>query len=524
MKTIKTIKTICCILAAAISLSSCDDFFDLKPTNEMVLDEYWESEDDVLSVTGAAYRAMQEPGFMQRLIVWGEFRSDNVILGSNTGDDLNYIASLNLLPSNGYASWGDFYKVINICNTVVSFAPGVCEKDPNFTQAKMRAYVAEMKAVRAWCYFTLVRAFRDIPLVTEPVIDDTQTFQAAQSAPEEVIDWLIGDLKAVEDDAPAGWTSAAYTKGRMTQAALRTLIAEMSLWKNDYQECITYCDKVLNDPNSRLAAETSAVYNRSLFINGNSAESIFELDFTRTNIPNYTVCEFYGTTGGHSGWGHQQMMANDLISSTNARQLFQSSDVRRYDALYGRDGMASFPIKKYIAYRNEQKVDYVAESDYSSADAGESNWIIYRLPDLWLMKAEALVEKGENLEEAFSLVMRTYDRANATAGAGSLSFSDYSTQARMRELVFDERQREFLFEGKRYWDILRRINHDRTQFSNIVSTYLTPKYVSLDQSTVKAKLSELDGMYMPIKDTELKANLLLEQNPFYKVSSDINKN
>lgn len=503
-----------------IALSSCDDFFDLKPTNEMVLDEYWESEDDVLSITGAAYRAMQEPGFMQRLIVWGEFRSDNVILGTIAGDDLYYIASLNLLPSNGYAYWGDFYNVINLCNTVEHFAPTVCEKDPNFTQAKMKAYVAEMKAVRAWCYFTLVRAFRDIPFVTEPIIDDTQTFQVAQSDPDEVIDWLISDLKAVENDAPTGWTNSAYTKGRMTQAALRTLIAEMSLWRNNYSDCITYCDKVLNDPGVKLTAETSNVYNRNLFITGGSTETIFELDFTRKNIPNYTVCEFYGTTGGHNGWAHQQMKAYDFTTT----QLFSKSDVRQYDAFYYNSGLAAFPIKKYIAYRNEQKVEDVRESDYVTGDAGESNWIIYRLPDLWLMKAEALVETGNNLEEAFNLVMRTYDRANATAGAGSLAFSDYASQDRMRELVFDERQREFLFEGKRYWDILRRINRDRTQFSNIVNTYLSPKYVSLDQSTVKAKLSELDGMYMPIKDTELKANLLLEQNQFYKVSSDINKN
>lgn len=94
----------------------------------------------------------------------------------------------------------------------------------------------------------------------------------------------------------------------------------------------------------------------------------------------------------------------------------------------------------------------------------------------------------------------------------------------MRELVFDERQREFLFEGKRYFDILRRINRDRTQFRNLISTYLLPKYSSLDQSTVSSKLSEINALYMPIKDSELRSNKLLKQNPFYKVSSSIEKN
>ena len=94
----------------------------------------------------------------------------------------------------------------------------------------------------------------------------------------------------------------------------------------------------------------------------------------------------------------------------------------------------------------------------------------------------------------------------------------------MRNLVFEERQREFLFEGKRYYDIIRRINRDRSQFRNIVNTYLVPKYSSLDQSTVTSKLSEMNALYMPIKDTELRSNKLLRQNPFYKVSSSIEKN
>lgn len=146
------------------------------------------------------------------------------------------------------------------------------------------------------------------------------------------------------------------------------------------------------------------------------------------------------------------------------------------------------------------------------------------MPDVMLMKAEALVELNSSLETAFNLVSTVYDRANPEAGTGSLSFSAYSTQDRMRNLVFDERQRELLFEGKRYYDIIRRINRDRSQFQNIVNTYLLPKYSSLDQSTVTSKLSELNALYMPIKDTELRSNKLLRQNPFYKVSSSIEKN
>lgn len=514
------IKNIIIAMAMSLTLGSCNDFFELKPSNEMVLDEFWQTESDVLSVTGACYRAMQQPGFMQRLIVWSEFRSDNVILGNNVGTDLLYVGNLNILPSNSYAAWGDFYNVINLCNTVERFAPQVCEKDPNFTQAQLRAYLAEVKAIRAFCYFTLVRTFRDVPLITEPTVDDTQELQCEQSDPDELIDFLIDDLKAVENDAVESWTNTEYTKGRFTRAAVRALLADMCLWRNRYSECVTYCDLVMGDTRNVLSLVGSNAYNRSVFCTGNSTESILELQFTRNNIPNYTLCEFYGTDGGHSGWGHQQMMAYDFSTTS----LFSTTDIRAIDAFYASSASAAYPIKKYLAYRNEIHTTNVRESDYIGVDGGASNWILYRLPDVMLMKAEALVEMGGSLETAFNLVSAIYDRANPEAGTGSLNFSNYNTQDRMRNLVFDERQREFLFEGKRYFDILRRINRDRSQFQNIVSTYLLPKYSSLDQSTVTSKLSEINALYMPIKDTELRSNKLLKQNPFYKVSSSIEKN
>ncbi len=504
------------IFTLSLPLASCNDFFELRPTNELVLDEFWKSEDDVLSVTAAAYRAMQNGGFMNRLIVWGEFRGDNTILGNNYGGDLNYIGTLNIQPSNGYAYWGDFYNVINLCNTVEKFAPQVKEIDPNFTESQLKAYIAEVKGIRALCYFILVRTFKDIPFITEPIIDDTQSFQVKQSDPDYILDYLIDDLKAVESQAVTKWNSESYTKGRMTQAAIRTLIADMCLWRNRYDDCITYCDKVLDDVNNLLILEPSDRYNRNVFIEGNSTESIFELQFNRVNIANQSICDFYGTAGGS---GSYQMAAFDFATT----ELFSETDVRAKDAFFP-SSSGTYPIKKYVAYRiATSELNNVRESDYVDVDAGNSNWIFYRLPDIYLMKAEALVELGVDLEEAFDLVTRTYYRANPDAMEGSLTFGPYSSQEAMRELVFEERQREFLFEGKRYYDIIRRINRNKTQFSTLINRLLIPKYVALDQSTVTSKLSEYNALFMPIKDTEIESNLELVQNPFYRTSSDIVK-
>ena len=340
-----------------------------------------------------------------------------------------------------------------------------------------------------------------------------------------MVDFLIQDLKESEDAAVSGYDNNKYDKGRITQKAIRALMADMYLWKNDYAGCITYCDKILNDASLGLELEPSATYNKSVYVDGNSKESIFELQFDPQIISNYVIYEMYEksgiASGGRSGYNTYKLSSYDFMNKTT---LFGKTDLRGKNALQPMASGALFPIMKYVAYRNENPNGTVTENDYQFS-MESPNWIFYRLPDIYLMKAEALVEQGDQskLEEAFDLVTKTYYRANPDLSAGSLDFSSYNTQLQMRNLVFDERQREFMFEGKRYFDLLRRINRESDP-SNVINTYVMRKYVSLDQATALSRLNDIDALYMPINADELKLNTALVQNPFYVISSDIEKN
>ncbi|HET9571558.1 MAG TPA: RagB/SusD family nutrient uptake outer membrane protein [Bacteroidales bacterium] len=507
-----------------ISLSACTDWFDLRPQSETIHEEFWKDESDVKSMVGSCYREMNEPSFLERLIVWGEVRSDNVVKGMNPNRDITYLLNLGLNSTNSYTYWNDFYKVINYCNNVIYYAPDVRKMDPNFTEGQLRAYLAEVKGIRALCYFTLVRTFKDIPFVTKPTIGDSESFEVAQSTPEFVVDFLIEDLKSCENNAVSGYENKNYDKGRMTQKSIRALLADLYLWKDDYENCITYCNKILDDQSTGLVLEPSAVYNKNVFIDGNSKESIFELQFDAKNIQNYVIYEMYEKSGGNfvagsrPGYNTYQLSSYDFANKTT---LFGKSDLRGKNAYQPVSSGAFFPIMKYIANPIANLSGTVSESDYQMT-VSSPNWIFYRLPDIYLMKAEALVEIGgqPNLEEAFGLVSKTYDRANPDLGIGSLQFSNFNSQAMMRDLVLDERQREFMFEGKRYFDLMRRIHREGTP-TNVVGTYLMKKYAFLDQATAESRLSDMNALFMPINANELKLNTLLKQNPFYTISSDI---
>lgn len=509
------------IASAAILLgaTSCEDFFDLRPSNKMIIDDYWQNEDDVLNVTAAAYNTMCGDGFMQRLILWSEFRSDNCLMSTADNGNISAFARLTLAPSNDYARWGEFYRVINYCNTVEAFAPQVCDVSPTFTRAMLNAYIAEVRGIKAWCYFTLVRTFRDIPFVTEPTIDDDIEFEMAQSDPDEILDRLIEELEEVVDQAQTSYTSTTYLRGRMTQNAIRTLLADMLLWRGRYAESVHYCNLVLNDANNPLRLVPGLNYFRNVFVTGTSTETIFELNFNGNTQGNNATKWLYART---DVGGSRYIGAN-----TRLHELFDSDkDVRKYCSFeFHGDNDASRDIVKYTGQCTNPTTSNRGYSYFS--DTENRNWVVYRLSDVYLIKAEAMAEDmsipGASFEAIAELCNKTYQRANYEDN--SIELPVPGNQEEAREMVFDERQREFLFEGKRYFDILRRIKHHPEEFSKMVAV-LQPRYVleKVENSTINARLISVDALYMPIHSEELKVNTLLRQNPFYKTSSNIEKN
>uniref|UniRef100_UPI00258FFAF1 RagB/SusD family nutrient uptake outer membrane protein n=1 Tax=uncultured Prevotella sp. TaxID=159272 RepID=UPI00258FFAF1 len=168
------------------------------------------------------------------MMIWGEARTENVMAGQGINNDLNLhnILKENITAMNSYTTWEGFYDVINRCNTVLKYAPGVAEKDPAYTQGDLDATIAEVTALRSLCYFYLIRTFRDVPFSREAFTDDDQKMDLPATPFYEVLDNLIGDLRSVEDMAVKRYpeTQPFYQTGRITQDAIRAMLCEMYLW------------------------------------------------------------------------------------------------------------------------------------------------------------------------------------------------------------------------------------------------------------------------------------------------------
>lgn len=555
----KTINNIIIALGASFGLTSCSDFLDILPLNDVVLENYWTEKSDVTSNVNGCYEALEINECINRLGLWGEIRSENMRLGTNVPNEVNEILKENILPSNPYCSWAAIYDVINRCNTVCHYAPGVQAIDPNYTEDEMRSDMAQASAIRALCYFYLIRTFCDVPYSKEPSIDDAQRYIIPASSFETVLDTCIADLEKVKDDAVRRYyaddsNNAYRNSSRITRQAIYALLADMYLWKGDYDKCIHYCDLVLDFKRNqydemviRNGAPTDIAlfgdipmildkpvgttqcgnsYN-SIFGSGNSFESIFEIYFrTNTTRLNTWVGRFY-VDGANSNNGY--LSAPDFLRKDVAvgnHTIFKKTDCRAYSSV-GVDGSRYF-ISKYV-YHN---VSFKNQNITSEKDLGlmtlkgtptVSNWIFYRLSDVILMKAEAEIERGaeDGYKKAFALINTVNKRANDvtnTSRSDTLKMEDYvSSKESMEELLLAERHREFLYEGKRWFDLVRFARRDGN--NDRLITLATRKYIE-NVNAIKIKLANPNIIYFPYSKSELKANPLLKQNPAYMAGED----
>jgi hypothetical protein len=137
------------------------------------------------------------------------------------------------------------------------------------------------------------------------------------------------------------------------------------------------------------------------------------------------------------------------------------------------------------------------------------NIFYYRYADVVLMKAEALNELGR-VSEALDYVNQTYARAVGQPITG------VTDQGEMRNIILDERAKEFILEGKRWFDLLRTAKRNSFQYKAYITQVILDNADARSKDVVKSKVNDTMMYYLPVPYDELKRNKNLKQNPFYE--------
>ena len=574
-------------LALVGLFSSCsmfDDYLTVYPTNQITGEQFWEDKNDLTAVLASCYRQMLSSNVAQRMLVWGEVRSDNFILNSESNEDILNI----MLPTNGWFDWSGFYKGIGYCNLVLAKGEEVIEKDPSFNEGDWLPIAAECKALRALYYFYLVRAFRDVPFnVTSSDTSEGARDPMPQMPSQYILTYLINDLEGCKDDGMTNYGNSTYNRGRFTKNGIYALLADMYLWRaaknsspdsvakypgmaeSDYQKCIEYCDYLIDnriqyfkkhhysywgsdDPaktpypiiealSKRFSSGSNEAY-LEIFGAGNSEESLFELQFDGSTNNNPIVGTFYGTGGSSFTIGSlaASTIAQTVENKADSKDhLFSRTDLRmvgsiRYQYSSG-SAITVYPIFKYLPTQiNIRDAENVWSQELNNVEYtpafGRSqmncNWIIYRMTEIMLMRAEATASLANpdslELVKVFDMVKAIFDRSNPMISTTEdIKQSDYATAKDILELVMRERQREFFAEGKRWFDLVRMAMREGS--TNGMLNLLTKKYTS-NSSAIKAKLATLNSLYNPVYREEMKVNPALVQNPAWITDETIVRN
>jgi starch-binding outer membrane protein, SusD/RagB family len=469
---------------------SCDDHMELLPPYGLVREDFWKTKEDVEAVLMAAYQSFAAQN--RNLFLHGELRADLLAGKSNQPTNERIIMENNIYPDNNFCNWRDFYVIINYCNEVIKNAPVVKNIDNTFTDFRLRSILAEAYFLRSLSYFYLVRIYNEVPLVLQPSEDDGVDFFPLKSTEEEVLNQIVADLNANWAYAPSGgFSTIAENKGRASKGAYDALLADIALWRFQYEEALNHIERIENEGEYLLMPSARWF---EIYYPGNSLESIFEFQFDgNLGQPN----SMYNLTQRNSNQYGPSMRAIQMFGREYTAEL-----VRGEDVTIDKIGDDNYIIWKYLGQAPD------GQTQRSGGATTSANFIVYRLADILLMKAEALSQLGR-FDEALMIINKIRDRANVVAISPSF------TTTAFEDAILQERALELAYEGKRWFDLLRMGRRNDFERKGRLIEIIVSNAPSTQRRILSTRLNNPLGWYLPVHSGEIDRNRNLKQNPFY---------
>lgn len=261
-------------------ISSCSKQLEEKNISAPVADAYYKTPEGFKDLINSCYtqtRSQMNGDAIAMFIYGTDLWTNASDAGANEFN--SYLPALQPANNTIYNLWAGYYLGIAACNTAISRAPDVQGMTPDALDAK----VAEAYFLRAWYYHVLVMQFGDLPLKVEEV---TEVETTATRAPEdEVYKQIIDDLLKAEQSLPS--TQSDF--GRATKPAAEALLARVYLTRNQNDEAATYAKQVINNYNFQLLPDYADLWDPA---NRKNSEIIWSIQFSqnnRLNVPASTI-------------------------------------------------------------------------------------------------------------------------------------------------------------------------------------------------------------------------------------------
>jgi len=483
------------IIGALLSLSSCEDFLELNPKTQISEDEYYKNEGEIYKGLVSVYDILQaghdHPHYYVTLCA--DIMSDDINPGGDATDQpmLQVLDDFTVSPiTNPSGLWWQYYKGVYRANAIIAKIPAATGEPANLQRMNVEAHL-----LRSIFYYWLWLYYGNLVVLTENIANPSEYYTQKQLTAEEVYNFLIKDL----DENVIGklpMTVPTSENGRLTDAVARTLKAKIVLYQNDesrFKEIASELEPIIGNASYDLVEDFESIWLR----NGeHNKESIFEVEFSVDDYNKMPQMIFPRglkdpTNTFLEGWGFGSMPKATV-------DIYEDGDIRKHATVFAiADSVelskgtayewAYTPVYQNTGYFLKKYAPRVGY--YGSYRFGfENNLRIFRYSDVLLMASEAaLRSQGGDQGKAQTNFAKVWKRARPKHVGDAPAVT--------LDLLYEERHKEFVGEGHRYWDLVR---------------------TGQAADVLKDKGWKTHNRYLPIPDAEItKSQGVLKQNEGY---------
>ncbi len=509
----KSNKIIMAVVAMATLLSGCNDWLREDGPGKTELDDFFTSGQTALQAVNAAYYPLAWEYNNTYYSEWfvGDIASDDAVKGGQNLTDMADaydIENFKTVASNTLLL--DYYRAqyqgISRCNFALEYIPSL-ELDETMDEALRDRYVGEVRFLRAYYYFRLVRMYGGVPLV-DFIIDSSEGWKQPRATAEQIYTFIINELEEAERVLVEKSKMTAEELGRATKGAAQAMLMKVHLYCGNYDEAKTWGEKIISSGEYSLNTN----YMDNFYLSGeNGPESVFEIQYAEDPTSDYGEGNGFtrGTftviltrsrstvlCGGNAGWGFNKP-TQDLYDE------FEDGDPRRdYTIINPTDAQIETPAQEiYLGSRYMsrkyamQDVDgsYIALSHATRAPINRKE---IRYSDVLLMYAEACIESDVDFNQAKDAI----NQVRARVGLAPIAEAT-------REALRHERRVELAMEGHRWFDLCRW-----GVVGDVMNAYKA-KYINAEGAEM-ADFVKGKHELMPIPSEEVRLGELTQNNGY----------
>ncbi|WP_315823846.1 RagB/SusD family nutrient uptake outer membrane protein [Paraflavitalea speifideaquila] len=465
-------------------LSSCRKELDKTPLSQFANETFWTSETNALLALTGVYRGnIQMNGLAEfsatdwwsyHGLLYLEFATDNAYDRRGDNSAMNRMSNGTLTADNGYLGnyWSASYSRIARCNYFIENVG----KTP-VSDAKQERMMAEARFIRACQYFYMSQYWQSVPLVTQ-TLSLTEANNVSKATKQELVDFVMAELKAVANDLPQFKDVPSSERGRASKQAALAFLGRLQLAEKKYAAAAATYKTIIDFNDNTIDPDFEGLFNST---NESSKEIIFATQYIQDLAGNGMLQHDYPAMAG--GW-HLYCPLGNLVESFefndgssfsftdpryNAVDLGANRDPRlRYTVLYNQQ---SFRALKYLTHPDSsrsadqltttkqatrtgfglKKYNYEGFAGGNLQNSGIDLPII-RYAEVLLSYLEAKLENGDAID--LVLLDATINKVRGRASVNMPKITETNTAA-LRTVLRRERRNELACEGIRYWDLLR---------------------------------------------------------------------